>query len=318
MAFWGKLKDRLKGVRERWSGGIITLFSSGTLDEHFWEELEELLIAGDVGLELTDELTKHLQEYARSHGIRQAQDLKEEFSRLLETRLTDVPRMGEPIELKGSPSIVLLVGVNGSGKTTTTAKLAASFKAQGKKVILAAADTYRPAAIDQLRAWGTRIGVRVVAQAPGSDPAAVVFDAIQSARASGTDLVIADSAGRLHTKHNLMEELKKLKRVISREIPDQPDEVLLVLDAVMGQNGFRQVEAFHEALGLTGVILTKYDNTAKGGVILAVADRLKLPIRYVGLGEAIEDLGPFEPSSFVEGLLANGGKPAEEQGKEIR
>lgn len=317
MAFWGKLKDRLKGVRERWSGGIITLFSSGTLDEHFWEELEELLIAGDVGLELTDELTEHLQDYARKRGIRQAQDLKEEFSRLLETRLTDVPRMGDPIEPNSAPAVVLLVGVNGSGKTTTTAKLAAGFKAQGKQVILAAADTYRAAAIDQLRTWGERIGVRVVAQAPGSDPAAVVYDAIQAARASGADLVIADSAGRLHTKHNLMEELRKLQRVISRELPDQPEEVLLVLDAVMGQNGFRQVEAFHKALGLTGVILAKYDNTAKGGVILAVADRLKLPIRYVGLGEGIDDLGPFEPSSFVEGLLANGGKAAEENGEDV-
>lgn len=318
MAFWGKIKDRLKGVRQRWSGGIITLFSSGTLDEHFWEELEELLIAGDVGLELTDELTEHLQEYAKKRGIRQAQDLKEEFSRLLESRLTDVPRMGNPIEPKGTPAIVLLVGVNGSGKTTTTAKLAAGFKAQGKHVILAAADTYRAAAIDQLRAWGERIGVRVVAQAPGSDPAAVVFDAIQAARASDADLIIADSAGRLHTKHNLMEELRKLKRVISREMPGQPEEVLLVLDAVMGQNGFRQVEAFHEALGLTGVVLAKYDNTAKGGVILAVADRLKLPIRYVGLGEAVEDLGPFEPSTFVEGLLANGGETAGETGDEVQ
>lgn len=313
MAFWGKLKNRLKGVRERWSGGIVTLFSSGTLTEEFWEELEEMLIAGDVGLELTDELTKNLQEYASKHGIRQAQDLKEEFSRLLETRLTEVPRMGDPVRPSSSPSIVLLVGVNGSGKTTTSAKLAAGFKAEGKKVILAAADTYRPAAIDQLRAWGETIGVRVVAQAPGSDPAAVVFDAIQSARASGADLVIADSAGRLHTKHNLMEELKKLKRVISRELPGQPEEVLLVLDAVMGQNGFRQVEAFHEALGLTGVILTKYDNTAKGGVILAVADRLKLPIRYVGLGEGIGDLGPFEAASFVEGLLTNNGEITEEE-----
>lgn len=314
MAFWGKLKDRLKGVREKWSGGIITLFSSGNLDERFWEELEELLIAGDVGLDLTDALIRQLQEFASQRGLRQARELKEEFSRLLESRLTEVPGMGNPVEPKGHPAVILLVGVNGSGKTTTTAKLAAAFKAAGRKVVLAAADTYRAAAIEQLCAWGEHIGVRVVAQAPGSDPAAVVFDAIQSARATGADLVIADSAGRLHTKHNLMEELKKLKRVIERELPGQPEEVLLVLDAVMGQNGFRQVEVFHEALELSGVVLAKYDNTAKGGVILAVADRLNLPIRYVGLGEGIEDLGPFEPEAFVEGLLTGNGKAGEDHG----
>ncbi len=311
MAFWGKLKDRLKGVREKWSGGIVTLFSSGDLTEEFWDDLEELLIAGDVGLDLTDALVEELRQYADSKGIRRTEDLKDEFSRLLGSRLNQIPKMGQPITPKGTPAVLLLVGVNGSGKTTTTAKLAAAFKEQGKKVILAAADTYRAAAIEQLCAWGERIGVRVVAQVAGSDPAAVVFDAIQSARATGADLVIADSAGRLHTKHNLMEELKKLKRVIARELPEQPEEVLLVLDAVMGQNGFRQVEVFHEALGLSGVILAKYDNTAKGGVILAVADRLSLPIRYVGLGEGLNDFGPFDPGDFVTSLLASDNQPPE-------
>lgn len=305
MAFWNKLKDSLKGVRERWSQGIASLFLGGTVSEDFWEDLEDLLVSGDVGIDLAERLITELQAHARREHISETSQLRDHFISLLEARLSAVEGMGAPLSLSHSPSLTLLVGVNGSGKTTTTGKLAAQYRDQGHRVLLAAADTYRAAAIDQLRAWGERTGCRVISQGPGSDAAAVVFDAIQAARSTGADLILADSAGRLHTKHNLMEELRKLRRVIDRELPAEAVEVLLVLDAVMGQNGFRQVEAFHEALGLTGLILAKYDNTAKGGVILAVADRLGLPIRYIGLGEGVDDLRLFNPGEFVEGLLSS-------------
>lgn len=307
MAFWDKLRDGLKGVRDRWSQGIAALFLGGTVSEGFWENLEDLLVSGDVGVELTERLIAELKEYAKKEHLSETSQLRDYFLALLEDRLLSVKGMGEPLALSHRPSLTLLVGVNGSGKTTTTGKLAAQYRQQGHRVLLAAADTYRAAAIDQLKSWGERTGCRVVSQGPGSDAAAVVFDAIQAARSTDADLILADSAGRLHTKHNLMEELRKLRRVIDRELPPEAVEVLLVLDAVMGQNGFRQVEAFHEALGLTGVILAKYDNTAKGGVLLAVVDRLKLPIRYVGLGESVEDLRLFSPHDFVEELLSNRG-----------
>lgn len=305
MAFWNKLKDSLKGVRDRWSQGISALFLGGTVSDDFWLDLEDLLVSGDVGIEAAESLVEELRAFAKRERLTETSALRDRFLTLLEERLTAIPRMGAPLGVEHRPSLTLLVGVNGSGKTTTTGKLAAQFKAEGHRVLLAAADTYRAAAIDQLKAWGERTGCRVIAQAPGSDAAAVVFDAIQAAKSTGADLILADSAGRLHTKHNLMEELRKLRRVIDRELPPEAVEILLVLDAVMGQNGFRQVEAFHEALGLTGVILAKYDNTAKGGVLLAVADRLKLPIRYVGLGEGVDDLRLFNPKEFVEGLLAD-------------
>lgn len=307
MAFWDKLRDGLKGVRNRWSQGIAALFLGGTVSEVFWENLEDLLVSGDVGVELAERLIAELREYAKKGHLSETSQLRDYFLSLLEDRLLSVKGMGEPLALSPRPSLTLLVGVNGSGKTTTAGKLAAQYRRQGHRVLLAAADTYRAAAIDQLKSWGERTGCRVVSQGPGSDAAAVVFDAIQAARSTDADLILADSAGRLHTKHNLMEELRKLRRVIDRELPSEAVEVLLVLDAVMGQNGFRQVEAFHEALGLTGVILAKYDNTAKGGVLLSVVDRLKLPIRYVGLGEGVEDLRLFSPHDFVEELLSNRG-----------
>ncbi|QTX32896.1 signal recognition particle-docking protein FtsY [Aminithiophilus ramosus] len=307
MAFWDKLRDGLKGVRNRWSQGIAALFLGGTVSEAFWENLEDLLVSGDVGVELAERLIAELREYAKKGHLSETSQLRDYFLSLLEDRLLSVKGMGEPLALSPRPSLTLLVGVNGSGKTTTAGKLAAQYRRQGHRVLLAAADTYRAAAIDQLKSWGERTGCRVVSQGPGSDAAAVVFDAIQAARSTDADLILADSAGRLHTKHNLMEELRKLRRVIDRELPSEAVEVLLVLDAVMGQNGFRQVEAFHEALGLTGVILAKYDNTAKGGVLLSVVDRLKLPIRYVGLGEGVEDLRLFSPHDFVEELLSNRG-----------
>lgn len=306
MALWSRLKEKLKGVTERWSGGIAGLFSGRSIDDAFWEELEERLIAGDVGISLTERLLERLRDEHRTKRIRETEALRNVFVEILVELLESVPGMGAPLRSDLSPSVVLLIGVNGSGKTTTAGKLAFQAKHEGRSVLLAAADTYRAAAIDQLKIWGERTGIRVIAQEPGSDSAAVVFDAVRAARASDCRMVIADTAGRLHTKHNLMEELQKVHRVVSREIPEGPAEVLLVLDAVMGQNAFRQAEAFNAALPLTGIVLTKYDNTAKGGILLSVVDSLHLPIRYVGLGETAEDLQLFAPRNFVETLLKEG------------
>ena len=304
MALINAFKDKLQKVKEQWFG-LGSIFSPGKrVDESFWDALEEQLLLGDVGVDLSEELISKLRYVAKESNIRDASALKATFIDLIVSELEKIPGMGKPIEVKNRPTLVLIVGVNGSGKTTTTAKLAYKYKEEGYKVLLVAADTYRAAAIDQLRVWGDKINARVIAHDVGGDPAAVIYDAIESAIASDTDIVIVDTAGRLHTKHNLMEELKKVKRVIDRKLPGEPSESLLVLDAVMGQNAFHQAEVFNEVLNLTGVILAKYDNTAKGGIILAVAQRMSLPIRYVGLGEGIEDLELFEPRAFVESLLS--------------
>ena len=307
MFLWSKLKDSLKEVKNRWSGGLVSLFSGSTIDEEFWDSLEEILISGDVGIDLTEELIEDLQKTVKREGLKTPDQLIAYFIDLVTERLVAVDGMGKEIVLDKSPKVIVLVGVNGSGKTTTAAKLAEQFHRQGKKVILGAADTFRAAAIDQLKIWGERTGSRVIAQQQGSDSAAVAYDALQAARASGADVLIIDTAGRLHSKHNLMEELTKIVRVIEREVGRDSMENLLVLDAVMGQNGFAQAESFHKALNLNGVILSKYDNTAKGGVILAIAHRLALPIRYIGLGESVDDLRLFEPQEFVRALLENNG-----------
>jgi fused signal recognition particle receptor len=303
--------DKLKSVASRFGRGITDLFVGRPVDESFYEELEERLILGDVGGETAESLIAELREAARIRRPADASELRRTFADLLVARLEGVPRTGEPLRLGGSPSVALMVGVNGSGKTTTSGKLAERYRREGVGVLLAAADTYRAAAIEQLRVWSERSGVRIVAQEPGSDAAAVVFDACRAARSSGAGLVIADTAGRLHTKHNLMEELRKVHRVACREAGEENVESLLVLDAVVGQNGFRQAEAFGQALRLDGVILTKFDNTAKGGIVLAIADRLRLPVRYVGLGESIEDLDRFDARAFVSGLLGIGETPGD-------
>ena len=303
MGLWDGLVSKFKNVTNKWSQGISNLFSDSPLTEEFWEELEEILIAGDVGIEATESLLEDLRACAIDNRIAHTRELKDAFARMLINRLEEIPGMGEPLDTSRSPSVILLVGVNGSGKTTTAGKLASKFLREGKSVILAAADTYRAAAIEQLKAWGERAGVRVIASSHGSDSAAVVYDAIHAARAAGTNVVLADTAGRLHTKSNLMDELAKVGRVVSRELEDGPAEAILVLDSVMGQNGFLQAEAFNKAIPLTGVIMTKFDNTAKGGIALAIAQKLKLPIRYIGLGEGIDDLESFEPKAFVYALL---------------
>lgn len=261
------------------------------------------MISGDVGVELSEKLVADFRRLREKPGPKDL-PANELFGKQLERLFLKDPMNGMPLRLEGKkPSIVLLAGVNGSGKTTTAGKLASQFAKMGKSVVLAAADTYRAAAIEQLKIWSDRSGARLISHGPGSDPAAVVFDAIQSAKASGADLVVADTAGRLHTRHNLMEELKKIARVVERETPAGSSEFLLVLDAVMGQNAFQQARVFGEALPLSGIVLTKYDNTAKGGVILSVVHELGLPVRYVGLGEGLEDLALFRPTEFVEALL---------------
>lgn len=300
---FGSLKDKLLGVKKNWSGGLASLFGASDVDEEFWEELEGILLSGDVSIELVEDMISDLRMFCRRKNIKKTEDLFAYFVDMLVEKLQSVKGMGEELDLRGDPSVIILVGVNGSGKTTTAGKLAGKFHKEGKQVIFAASDTFRAAAVDQLKVWGEKTGVRVVAQQQGSDSAAIAYDAIQASKASDTNVVIVDTAGRLHSKHNLMEELSKIYRVISREIPEEDIEVLLVLDAVMGQNGFRQAEAFNEILQLTGVVLSKYDNTAKGGIILTIADKLALPVRYIGLGEGEEDLSPFDSRDFVEALL---------------
>ncbi|MDR3255022.1 MAG: signal recognition particle-docking protein FtsY [Synergistaceae bacterium] len=303
MGIWDGLISKIKNVTNKWSQSVSNLFSDSPLTEGFWEELEEKLLAGDVGIETADSLIADLRQLAIDKRISRTSELRGLFADLLIARLEDVPGMGVPLDLSASPAVMLLVGVNGCGKTTTAGKLASAFLKQGKSVILAAADTYRAAAIEQLKAWGERAGARVIASSHGSDSAAVVFDAIRAAKAAGTDVVIVDTAGRLHTKSNLMDELAKVLRVVRRETENGPAESLLVLDSVMGQNGFAQAEAFNKTVPLSGVVLTKFDNTAKGGIAVSISQKLRLPIKCVGLGEGIDDLEPFSPRAFVSALL---------------
>ncbi|MDR1732135.1 MAG: signal recognition particle-docking protein FtsY [Synergistaceae bacterium] len=303
MAFFSKLRNSLKEVRARWSAGIASLFTSAPVDDAFWDELEERLISGDVGVDLSEKIVADLKQEVKKRNVTSSDELREIFVSMIAERLSSIEGMGRPFTVDDPPLVLLMIGVNGSGKTTSAGKLATQFLSQGKKVVMAAADTFRAAATEQLQVWGERAGVRVVAQKQGSDPAAVAFDAWQALRASGGDVLIVDTAGRLHAKHNLMEELKKIYRVLEREAGAEHIQSILVLDAVMGQNGLAQAETFNRVLPLSSVILSKYDNTAKGGIVLSIASGLKIPIRYIGLGEGIEDLSPFDPAEFAAALM---------------
>ena len=307
MDLFKNLAQKLKNTGNKWTQGISNLFSDEPISDRFWEELEELLILGDVGIDLTEKLIERLKQKAIDGRISRTSELRAVFSDLLVQQLKNVKGMGAALDISSQPAVILMIGVNGSGKTTTSGKLAAQLKKDGRKVLLAAADTFRAAAIEQLKAWGERTEVRVIAQSQDSDPAAVVFDAIMAAKAGNYDVVIADTAGRLHTKSNLMEELAKVYRIVKREIPEGPAEVLIVLDAVTGQNGFMQAETFSKVMPVTGVVLTKFDNTSKGGIVLAIAENLGMPIRYVGLGEGIDDLQLFDPKTFIDTLLDSEG-----------
>lgn len=305
MKFLGGLGERLSAglrrSREFLAGELKAVFESDRpIDESLYSELEETLIAADLGAALAADFVNRAREEVMFGTVTRADQLRPLFRRFLADALAVAAR---PLDLDHRPAVLLMLGVNGSGKTTTCAKLAAALKDEGKDVLLAAADTFRAAAIEQLQAWGERIGVEVVHQAAGSDPAAVVFDAVKAATARQVDALIVDTAGRLHTKTNLMQELTKLKRVIERQLPGAPHESLMILDATTGQNGFAQARMFHDAVGLTGVGLTKLDGTAKGGIVVRIVRELGLPVKLVGVGEKPGDLGPFQPERFVEALV---------------
>lgn len=275
------------------------------LDESFFEELEEILIAADVGVNTVMNLIDELRSEVRKHKIENALDLQPILSEKLVGLLKNEETANPALNIEaGRLNVILFVGVNGVGKTTTIGKMAHMFKAEGKKVLLAAGDTFRAAAIEQLEVWGQRVGVDVIKHQQGADPAAVVFDAIQAAKARGTDILLCDTAGRLQNKANLMEELNKIYRVLKREIPEAPHEVLLVLDATTGQNAMSQARTFGESSGVTGIVLTKLDGTAKGGIVIAIRNELHIPVKYVGLGEKMDDLQPFDPEQFVHALFA--------------
>ncbi len=305
MSVFGSLADRvregLRRTRQLMDDGLDALLSVGRpVDDALLDELEELLIAADLGAAVAAEFVKRVREEGSRGRAVSSQDVRALLRRFLEETLVNA---AAPLDLHARPTVILMLGVNGAGKTTTTGKLAAALRARGKSVMLAAADTFRAAAIEQLEEWGRRAHVEVIRQTPGADPSAVVFDAVKAAHARGVDVLLVDTAGRLHTKSNLMEELVKLKKVVSRQVPGAPHECLMVLDAPTGQNGLQQAKMFHEAVGLTGLVLTKLDGTAKGGIVVRIYQELGVPIKLVGVGERIEDLQPFEPKTFVDALL---------------
>ena len=297
-----RIEESLQKTRSGIFRQIGSLFQENDVSDELWEELEEALIVADVGMDATVELVESTRDRVEQEGVRRSGDayliLKQEMVKLLQA---DEPlKIEEPRIL----TVVLVVGVNGSGKTTTIGKLARRYKERGKRVVLAAGDTFRAAAIDQLQIWGERAGVEVIAQAPGSDPAAVLFDAMRASQESRkADILITDTAGRLQNKFNLMQELDKMRRVAAKQVHRAPHEILLVLDASTGQNAILQAKGFKEASGVTGIILTKLDSTAKGGAVLNIKKQLGIPVRFIGTGEKLEDLAEFDPVTFVEGLL---------------
>jgi fused signal recognition particle receptor len=301
MGFFERLKEGLKKTRSGFAEKIDQVLATfGKVDEDLFEELEEILITSDMGVETTLEVMQKLRKEVKENKITDTGAIRD----LLKDEL--IKLLGEErtvLDIEPAPAVIMVIGVNGVGKTTTIGKIAASLKKQGKKVLLAAGDTFRAAAIDQLKVWAQRTGVDIVAHEEGSDPAAVVFDAIKAAKARKADVLICDTAGRLHTKKNLMEELKKVSRVIDREMPEAKRENLLVLDATTGQNAVSQARTFCEAANVTGIVLTKLDGTAKGGIIVAIRQSLNIPVKLIGVGEAIEDLQPFEPAEFVNAIF---------------
>ena len=296
-----KTEKALKRSRDTWFKRAMHLFDRTAVGDEVWDELEELLISADVGVSTTGKLIERVRQQASDEkldGSQVCSALKTEMVGMLEVASC------EQVDNLAPPEVILVVGVNGSGKTTSIAKLACKLKKEGRSVLLAAADTFRAAAIDQLRKQGERVGVDVVAHQPGADPGAVVYDTLQAAQSRRIDNVIIDTAGRLHTKYNLMEELKKIRRVAAKADASAPHKVILVLDATTGQNGLTQARYFTEAVGVTGIFLAKLDGTAKGGIVLAICDELKVPIQMVGVGEGLEDMVPFDAEAFIEALCS--------------
>lgn len=304
-SFFKRLRARLNKGDSWLTYDLANLAPGGNIDEDVLEELESLLIMADVGIETTESIIADLQQ---SLARRELKDVEALRAGLRNALLTILEPVAVPLDIpqQDNPFVVLMVGVNGAGKTTTIGKLARRFKDQGLSVMLAAGDTFRAAAVEQLQAWGEQNDVPVVAQQPGADPAAVIFDAWEAARARRIDVLLADTAGRLQNQQGLMDELAKVKRVISRREPTAPHEIMLVLDASQGQNALAQAQKFNEALGLTGIAVTKLDGTAKGGILLAIADQLRVPVRFIGIGEAAEDMQPFIADDFADALLASG------------
>ena len=299
--FFSKWKEGLDRTRKVAFGRIATLFGATQITAETWEELEAILVQADMGLETSESILKALRAQVEKDGLTKTAELQEGLRQELLNRLDPTPT---PDLDQHQPAVILMVGVNGSGKTTTAAKLGKQWSADGKKVLLVAADTYRAAAVDQLEVWAQRLNLPILAGQPGADPGAVTYDGIQSAVARKIDRVLVDTAGRLHTRYNLMEELKKVNRVAAKALPGAPHAVWLVLDATTGQNALMQARAFKEAVHITGVILSKLDSSARGGMAFAIQKELNLPILYAGLGEKPEDLQPFDREAFVDGILS--------------
>ncbi|MBR6328094.1 MAG: signal recognition particle-docking protein FtsY [Lachnospiraceae bacterium] len=301
MGFFDKLKAGLSKTRDQLAGGMDNLINGyAEIDEDFYDELEETLIMGDLGVESTGLILEELKDVVKERRVRESSGVKELLAELITNRLT-LPE--DAYEYTNVRSVVLVVGVNGVGKTTTCGKLAAKLSDKGKKVLLCAADTFRAAAGEQLKAWAGRAGVDIVSGAEGQDPGAVVFDGVSAAKARGTDVLLVDTAGRLNNKKNLMEELRKIKNIIAREYPEAKLETLVVVDASTGQNALVQAQEFASVTDVTGVVLTKLDGTAKGGIVVAIASQLGIPVKYIGIGEAVEDLERFDADSYVKAIL---------------
>ena len=300
MSIFSKLKEGLKKTKEGFTGKISKLFRGFTkIDEEFFDQLEETLILSDIGAQTSADICEKLREQVKSEGVTEP----EQVLALMKKSVAEMITGGNELDLSKKPAAVLVIGVNGAGKTTTIGKLAANLKSEGKKVLVAAADTFRAAAIDQLNVWTDRAGVDIIKHAEGSDPAAVVFDGCKAALARNADVLIIDTAGRLHNKKNLMDELKKISRIIGQQLPESSLETLLVLDATTGQNAVNQAKLFSEVADISGIVLTKLDGTAKGGIIIPIKNELGIPVKLVGVGEKIDDLQPFVPEDYVEALF---------------
>ncbi len=300
-----KTEPGVKRSKETWFGKIANIFNRDTFGDEVWEELEDLLVSADVGVETTSKLLNKVKQRVKTDRLSEVSQIREALKEEM-VSLLSIPWRANPIpeQSRESPYIILVVGVNGSGKTTSIAKLAYSFTSQGKRVILAAADTFRAAAIEQLKHWGEKVGVEVIAHQAGGDPGAVAYDAVQAGYSRRAQAVIIDTAGRLHTKFNLMEELKKIKRVVAKHDASAPHQVLLVMDATTGQNGLAQAKYFTEAVDITDIFLAKLDGTARGGIIFAICDQLNIPISYIGTGEKLQDMAPFDAEVFVNAIFS--------------
>lgn len=300
MGFFSKIKEGLKKTGNAISGGVNNILKSFTkIDEELFEELEETLVMADMGVETSVEICNRLRKAVKENGITDPMEIKS----LIKSIIGEMLGADEGLKLDTKPSLILVIGVNGVGKTTSIGKISAQLKSQGKTVVLGAADTFRAAAIDQLGIWAERAGVSMVKSVEGTDPASVVFDTIASAKSKNADVIICDTAGRLHNKKNLMDELAKIRRVIARELPDASVETLLVLDAATGQNAVNQAREFKNTGDITGIVLTKLDGTAKGGIVVAIKNELGIPVKFVGVGEGIDDLQPFNATEFVDGIF---------------